>query len=158
MGRLKLKKKPNGLTGETPMEPRIWIEFQLEKRPSDQWMADHQTEINEGKAPDPTDADMVAGINMYGFMAMPSRTVPVRLWKRGRQLIGTLHEIEYAQFKAACEADIADQLAGAPGNHRLELGEVAAAALASHAGQTSERLTIEDGAIGANAEIPPEVV
>lgn len=131
MGKMKLKKKSNGLRGETPMEPRLWAELVVEKRPSDQWMAMNQESADAGTAPTPGDEDMIVGLNVYGHMALPSKLLPVKLWKQGKTLLVTMFEAPYAAFRAACEQDIARQLQEAPGNHTRDLIEVGQAALAA---------------------------
>jgi hypothetical protein len=124
MGKQKLRRNPGGHRGPLPTEPRIWWEPVLEKRPSDQWQADHQSEINAGTQPEPTDEDMVIGINIYGHMAFPSRTLPPKLWKQGKMLLGTLHEVDCVEFRAGVEADIALQQQGPDDDHRAELARV----------------------------------
>lgn len=124
MGKLKLNRKPGGVRGPLPTEPRIWCEFVLEKRPSDLWMQTHTKEIEADPNLVPPDEDMVVGINCYGYMAFPSDKLPPKLWKQGRKLLGTFHEFDYAEFRADCEQDIALQAQKPDDDHRAELARV----------------------------------
>jgi hypothetical protein len=131
MGRLKLKRKANGIAGPLPKEV-IRCEIEIEKRHSDDWMALHRSELDAGVEPaEATDDDMFVGVNIYGYLAIPNDKVPPKLWRQGRCLLLTLQELSYPDFRAECMADIERQDAPAPEpiDHRAELGDIGAKAL-----------------------------
>lgn len=132
MGRLKLPRRLNKMRGQLPDEPRLWASVEVEKRPGDQWQALALAAEKAGEPfGEPDDEDMLVGINVYGHMALPSELLPPARWKKGRALIGTLAEIPLVEFRAAIEADIARQSAPPTDEHKADLAEVGAKALAA---------------------------
>lgn len=155
MGRLKLRRNKAGMSGPLPKE-FIRCEMEVEKRPSDEWVAMHQAEIDRGEAPEPEDDDMHVGLNCYMYLAIPNDKVPPNLWKQGRALLLTLTEVPYAEARAEAMADIARQDAPPPTveEHRADLADVGAKALAL---ARENQCALPDYAGQLNA-VPPDLL
>lgn len=132
MGRIKLRRNAAKERGPFDETPGIWLSWELEKRPTDEWQLLHADEIARGEQPEPADEDMFVGINVYGHMAFPKRNVAPKNYPRGRTLMLTLTEVAFTEFRAEIMADIERQKAPEePVDHRAELADIGARALAA---------------------------
>lgn len=151
MGRLKLKRRANGLTGpNVPTEPFERCEIIIEKRPTDDWLLLNKAALDRGDVVEPDDEDMFVGLNVYGFYVIPDALTPPSLWKQGRTLMLTLTEVSYVEWRAECLADIDRKRAPeTPEEHKAELGEIGDAAIAAHRAQRTEGCACSLAHIGA---------
>jgi len=133
MGRLKLNRKPGGIRGPLP-PPFERCDWEIERRPSDDWMDINREAFNRGEI-EPGDVDMYVGVNLYGYHVVPKDNLPPSQWPQGRTLLLTVQEVPFVSFRAECLQDMDRRNAPKeqePENHRADLAEVAEKAIAAH--------------------------